>query len=317
MSAASEPTLDAILAELDQTYDELPDEAIRAAQRRREEITPRLIDLIRQATETVRAGDTPKGDGYIFAFYLLTEFKAREALPTILEALSLPEDGPFNLLGDGVEDIGRMLAALVETPEAIDALITNRSLNECLRWEAAQTYLDWVRDGRMTRDEVVQRLRGHLADAIAKGDGESATILVCELIPYAPREAVDKINEAFARGLVDDIVVGPRSVQRSIAEGETYFHQALEHCRPTGVADTVAELSRWHCFQERPETPTDSHGKADSPPILADRSRDFDRDDEGPLEAPPTIRNPGPKVGRNDPCPCGSGKKYKRCCGRR
>jgi preprotein translocase subunit SecA len=24
----------------------------------------------------------------------------------------------------------------------------------------------------------------------------------------------------------------------------------------------------------------------------------------------------GPKVGRNDPCPCGSGKKYKLCCGR-
>ena len=24
--------------------------------------------------------------------------------------------------------------------------------------------------------------------------------------------------------------------------------------------------------------------------------------------------HPGPKVGRNDPCPCGSGKKYKKCC---
>ncbi|HWH69327.1 MAG TPA: SEC-C metal-binding domain-containing protein, partial [Candidatus Sulfotelmatobacter sp.] len=24
----------------------------------------------------------------------------------------------------------------------------------------------------------------------------------------------------------------------------------------------------------------------------------------------------GPKVGRNDPCPCNSGKKYKQCCGR-
>jgi uncharacterized protein YecA (UPF0149 family) len=24
----------------------------------------------------------------------------------------------------------------------------------------------------------------------------------------------------------------------------------------------------------------------------------------------------GPAVGRNDPCPCGSGKKYKKCCGR-
>ena len=28
------------------------------------------------------------------------------------------------------------------------------------------------------------------------------------------------------------------------------------------------------------------------------------------------IRNEGPKVGRNDPCPCGSGKKYKNCCGK-
>ena len=25
------------------------------------------------------------------------------------------------------------------------------------------------------------------------------------------------------------------------------------------------------------------------------------------------IRNKGPRVGRNDPCPCGSGKKYKAC----
>lgn len=29
-----------------------------------------------------------------------------------------------------------------------------------------------------------------------------------------------------------------------------------------------------------------------------------------------TVRREAPKVGRNDPCPCGSGKKYKHCCGR-
>jgi len=28
-----------------------------------------------------------------------------------------------------------------------------------------------------------------------------------------------------------------------------------------------------------------------------------------------TVRREGPKVGRNDPCPCGSGKKYKKCHG--
>jgi SEC-C motif domain protein len=30
---------------------------------------------------------------------------------------------------------------------------------------------------------------------------------------------------------------------------------------------------------------------------------------------PETVVREGPKVGRNDPCPCGSGKKYKKCCG--
>lgn len=28
-----------------------------------------------------------------------------------------------------------------------------------------------------------------------------------------------------------------------------------------------------------------------------------------------TVRRESPKVGRNEPCPCGSGKKYKKCCG--
>jgi len=31
---------------------------------------------------------------------------------------------------------------------------------------------------------------------------------------------------------------------------------------------------------------------------------------------PKIMRRNKPKVGRNDPCPCGSGKKYKKCCGR-
>jgi curved DNA-binding protein CbpA len=40
----------------------------------------------------------------------------------------------------------------------------------------------------------------------------------------------------------------------------------------------------------------------------------FDKED--PDSAPPEIiQRAQPKIGRNDPCPCGSGKKYKKCCG--
>ncbi len=38
------------------------------------------------------------------------------------------------------------------------------------------------------------------------------------------------------------------------------------------------------------------------------------KDREAPVVA--TVKRDKPKVGRNDPCPCGSGKKYKKCCGR-
>jgi len=34
--------------------------------------------------------------------------------------------------------------------------------------------------------------------------------------------------------------------------------------------------------------------------------------DQGPVQQ---VRRAGDKIGRNDPCPCGSGKKYKKCCG--
>ena len=34
------------------------------------------------------------------------------------------------------------------------------------------------------------------------------------------------------------------------------------------------------------------------------------------INKPQTVRREGKKVGRNDPCPCGSGKKYKACCGK-
>ena len=34
------------------------------------------------------------------------------------------------------------------------------------------------------------------------------------------------------------------------------------------------------------------------------------------IELPKPVKREGPKVGRNDPCPCGSGKKYKKCCGK-
>jgi Flp pilus assembly protein TadD len=49
---------------------------------------------------------------------------------------------------------------------------------------------------------------------------------------------------------------------------------------------------------------------------LAGLDDDEDEDESNPPPPVQTVRRTGPKIGRNDPCPCGSGKKYKKCCGR-
>lgn len=36
---------------------------------------------------------------------------------------------------------------------------------------------------------------------------------------------------------------------------------------------------------------------------------------DGQIITPGPVRREQPKVGRNEPCPCGSGKKFKKCCG--
>ena len=48
-----------------------------------------------------------------------------------------------------------------------------------------------------------------------------------------------------------------------------------------------------------------------SVPSDVDEDADADLDDDDPDDS--CVRA-APKVGRNDPCPCGSGKKYKKCC---
>ena len=75
-------------------------------------------------------------------------------------------------------------------------------------------------------------------------------------------------------------------------------HPDAEPLNPDGdltpFGDTVAEMSRWDGF--KPQTQSE-----DTPEWAQDS-----------LGMP--VRDPLRKVGRNDPCPCGSGKKFKKCC---
>ena len=82
--------------------------------------------------------------------------------------------------------------------------------------------------------------------------------------------------------------------------------------------ETVSKVFRVHIGREAP-TPQPAQVRTVHPELeaMAAQTR---RPREAYANAPDepqaqTVVRQGPKVGRNDPCPCGSGKKYKKCCG--
>jgi hypothetical protein len=282
---------------------------------------------------------------------LLAEFKATEALPTILDSLSLSGDALHELYGDAMSaDLCRVLA-LFASPEQINDLISNQALDLSVRWEGAKSYSLWLRDGRMTRDQVVDKLRQHLRTAIANEDAELTGPLVCELYPFVPHEAWEEIKEVYEKGLVDEFLIGISEIEKVLASGESHWQNDMNECPPTEVLDTVEEFRSWYCFQDEADDEDaefdDSEyddGEYDDdntdvaqtvsamlplPPLVRGRSllddalldqRDFleprgDRSSQSDADSGP-IRRTAARVGRNEPCPCGSGKKFKKCCGK-
>ncbi|MBO8093926.1 MAG: SEC-C domain-containing protein, partial [Prosthecochloris sp.] len=48
--------------------------------------------------------------------------------------------------------------------------------------------------------------------------------------------------------------------------------------------------------------------------VEVEKTEAYENKSDNTLKKEP-VKRQGDKIGRNDPCPCGSGKKYKKCCG--
>ncbi|TWT67573.1 DUF1186 domain-containing protein [Allorhodopirellula solitaria] len=302
--------LEAIIDRLVDPDIKLPTEAIEAARENRDAITPLLIRLIEDATRNCRQGLNVEDNGHFYATYILAEFGATEAWPAVLAAISLPGEKPFGLFGDAItEDLGFILASLVgDRCDALDALIADPRINLYVRWQAVDTLLYQIRDGCMTRDSVVEKLTAHLQKAFQDGD-EVAEGIIIRLESLGAKSALPLIETAFNSGLVDPQMATLESVKRDIARGDEAFQQTMNELhRPT---DVIAYLSKWAAFQDHEDRDQHSSESESFGP------QDSHIDSAGFLsENETTIRSAGTKVGRNEKCPCGSGKKHKKCCGR-
>jgi preprotein translocase subunit SecA len=82
-------------------------------------------------------------------------------------------------------------------------------------------------------------------------------------------------------------------------EGYALFGELMDRIRE----ETLSMLFRLQLARRRPDE------------ISRKKKRDMNLIHGDGGDKPVTVRRKGKKIGRNDPCPCGSGKKYKKCCG--
>ena len=79
----------------------------------------------------------------------------------------------------------------------------------------------------------------------------------------------------------------------------------------------LATLPQFLMREHAPASPTATPDRVRQPqPVGAMANMEGNGDGAGEVKLDLPVRRAMPKVGRNEPCPCGSGKKYKNCCGR-
>ncbi len=296
--------------------------ALRTANEQREAITPELIAAInRAADDPASALEDPANLLHHFAIYLLAQFREPRALDCFLRFFSLPDESALDLTGDLITENGAAVIASVcgGDPAPLLRLAHDEAVNEFVRGQAIDGLLVQHAWGERSRDAVIADLR-RLFDTLPKpGDGFVWAQLVCAILDFGAIELLPQARRAFEEDLVDQTMVGPESLK------ELESPETMKHPLPPGVTpfilfsqrnhpiDAVAECAGWLAFRdEDPHLISWEQARAEDDRLTGESDGEFATaiaSGDKPYIAPP-------KVGRNAPCPCGSGKKYKKCCGK-
>jgi len=282
--------------------DIFPKAAMIAAGTNRETMIPIFVDLI------TRLGAQPMPDmnedeviALIPIFHMFGEWRDPRAYRPLLHLLRRPTPILDHLLGDAVTETSfRVMAGAfdgdlqplfeaIEDPDADEfarsSLMSALVLITQLHPDHSATIEDYFRTFRSRCPEVPLEVLTGWVDAIADLGLEDMTedvraVFDKDLIPE------DYCN--FGHFLGD--------LQATRDEGGIPKNRRYRKCF---IADAVHELSKWHCYSEE---------------FFANQKKRKVSNEFRVAPWTETFIHPEAKVGRNDPCPCGSGKKFKKCC---
>ncbi len=232
----------------------------------------------------------------IYAMYLAAEKRDHAFAAPLIALLKLPVDMIDDLMGETTltEGVGRCLASVWQgSDEPLRALAMDKALDDFVRDAAINAMVVRAFEGDADPDAVAALVMSVLQMSAATALNRPTAspgkrkrkeydfffnMLLSTLAELGATQYWPQVEQWHRDGLLD-----PKHQDFADMRDTMFASHEVRLARmfkPFYVRDTVEEMSPWACFNE---------------PV-------------------PYIREQ-PKVGRNDSCPCGSGKKFKKCCG--
>ena len=272
-----------------------PEEAFRIISENKREALPYLRRAIDKAIEERDELE----DGYqlhFYAFFFLGEFQDKESFGRIMELIKLPGKVLEYLIGDattsGLKDV------LYNTYNGDLQLLKNTIMDEFvdefvragLLEVMGQLYLDGVLEEKEWKDFIRQNIYcGEEYSFFYEGLGE--VICRCHFV-----DMLSEIRYMLMHGLMSEGCMG--TYDFCVDEMFSYRDYKQKFCEsPMSAAN---KLKSWAMFEEN-----------DNPHENAKRMNEFEKYIKKEMK---NSKDKNIKIGRNDKCPCGSGKKYKVCC---
>jgi hypothetical protein len=298
MPSTALSTADAILDAFATAGTVLPRDALKQARDHWPEVGPLLLRELEQAAH---GGELTDRAIYIlfFGLFLMAQVRETRAFRPLC-ALAADRERIETVLADAItEDLSGFLARTYDgDPAPLRALIENADADEYVRAAALDALALLTLRGRIDRDETGRYLRA-LHATLQPQDTNFVWVSWQQAVALLGYEdLVPLVEDAFARGWIDETIMDVSDFRKDLRD-------ARELADPLkSLPVTVADPDRYDDIEARMLQFAAFRPKKTAVGPPPPRWEDADG----------TVHNPYRGIGRNDPCPCGSGKKFKKCC---
>nr|WP_320010369.1 DUF1186 domain-containing protein [uncultured Desulfobulbus sp.] len=235
------PTTQSLLAKFDELGDSYLREEVEQALQLKEEITPMLLQVLRDVAENPLVYTLEMRNAHVYAALLLSEFREPAAHELFIRAFLIPEEQLIDIWGDlTTETLPTYLyRTCSDSLEPIKALVVNREADQFVRCAAMEALSYLVAFDPSKREEVINFLQGLFTGDEAAQESYFWGNLTATLCDLHPGESMECIQGAFDKKLVSDVFITMSQVEEA---GKRSREQAQDDLKTWVTARMPADV---------------------------------------------------------------------------